>query len=269
MSPPAGPRRHHCSFKMPHNPLYDCPRAGIMYQASGNAYYCSFHDKYAQDRCQAFFDFHGSGIQCPELHTMVDPDTGKKFCDKHEPSSEIPEVADWTTRMTEWLTNVAIAEPPRVDKKDLSESSASEAKSGVLEPEKKREPSLQPEQELERKPESKSKHDIQDREATPSTHEPTTGEISPTQGEGDTPALKAVQKPEPESGPELQPEHIAALYLQCNICLENHNTADMNKIEGCGHQYKESCLQDFLRRKGVRKYNCTGCWSWLQSHQER
>jgi hypothetical protein len=231
-------------------------------------YYCSFHDKYAQDRCQAFLDFQGSGMQCPELHSMVDWDTGRRFCDKHEPSSDIPELAAWETRMAKWLTSVATTEPPRMDDKDFPGSISSEAKSGVPEPERHSASEPEPEPEPERKLESESKHDTQDLEATPSTREPTTGGPNPKQGQDQTPALKTVPKPEPKPEVQLQPEHIAALYLQCNICLDDHSAADMNKIEDCGHQYKESCLQDFLRRKGVRKYNCTGCWSWLQSHQD-
>ncbi|KAF2441075.1 hypothetical protein P171DRAFT_498999 [Karstenula rhodostoma CBS 690.94] len=229
---------------MPQNPRYECPRAGSMYQKFGDVYYCSYHDKYAKDRCQAFFDFQGSGMQCPELHTMIDQ--GRKYCDKHEPASEIPEVVDWRSRMTEWLTSVALAEPPRED--------GNEVKSAVLEPEP--EPEQNP----------------PNMQATPSKHEPHAGELDAEQEQDQVPASKEEptleQEPEQQTEPGHQHEHIAALYMQCNICLESHNATDMRNIESCGHQYKEACLQDFLRRKGVRKYNCTGCRAWLQSHQE-
>ncbi|KAL5384810.1 hypothetical protein PMIN06_010177 [Paraphaeosphaeria minitans] len=322
---------------MPRNTRYECPRAGNMHQAPGDVYYCFFHDKYAQDRCQAFFDLEGSGLQCPELHAMIDEDTGKKYCEKHEPSSEIPEVADWKAGMTKWLTAVALAEPPH----ELGNDLPTGVVVGVSEPEPKKKLTQKPEPEPkpEHEPELHSetgigtegkldiesetelntcpKHTTQDGEPTLSKHAYTTGDFN-TERDRDREAVfkagptpeqkpdresdqeldlkfdhdlclefdkerneesdegleegfddqkpdqKSEQKSEQERVPVTQQEHIVALYKQCNICLESHNAADMRKIAGCGHQYKEACLQDFLRRQGVRRYNCVGCRTWLQ-----
>lgn len=297
MAPPEASRRHHCSFKMPQNPQYGCPRAGIMYQVSGDVYYCSFHDRYAQDRCQAFFDFQGSGMQCLKLYTMVDQDTGRKYCDKHEPSSESPEVDTWTARMIEWLTGVALAEPPFEDGTDFFESVSSkvEAVARDVEPEQEVKLVIHPElrSEIETKPDIgpgtglgiTPKIVIEYFGAGPPESDSLTGEAGTERSQDVTSTSETKQtmeqplepEPKPKStpqeeqeqslAPEPQPDHIAALYMQCNICLERHNATDMRQITSCGHQYKDSCLQDFLRRKGVRRYNCAGCRSWLQAHQ--
>lgn len=284
MVPPAGPLRHHCSFKMPQNPRYKCPRAGNMDQMSGDVYCCAHHDKYAKDRCQAFSDFQDSSMQCPEMHTMIDQDTGKKYCDKHEPSSEVPEVVDWNVRMTEWLTSVASAEPLREDANGFSKDAVNEVSLVVPEPEleseleRQSDTAIEPELQTEplTEPQTEPEHKTQDTETSPSKHEIPSIELGTEQGQDQVLAIKVEPKPEPTQeqtpeqniGPVVEHEHIAALYMQCNICLESHNATDMSKIESCGHQYKESCLQEFLRRKGVRKYNCTACQAWLQSHQE-
>lgn len=140
-------------------------------------------------------------MQCLDLAVMIDGETGRRYCPKHEPPTDIAEIVDWKKKMTEWLESVAIGEAPQKDDGCSCDMIAEDAESELL--------------------------DL-----------------------------------------ETELEHIAALYSQCNICLEKHNSADMKKIESCGHQYRESCLQDFLRREGVRKYNCTGCASWMRAHQE-
>ncbi|KAL1595653.1 hypothetical protein SLS60_009342 [Paraconiothyrium brasiliense] len=67
------------------------------------------------------------GMQCPNKHTMIDDETGRKYCDKHEPPSESPEVVDWTKRMTEWLTGIANAKSSRKDDVHVSETVTDEA----------------------------------------------------------------------------------------------------------------------------------------------
>ncbi|KAJ4344669.1 uncharacterized protein N0V89_012413 [Didymosphaeria variabile] len=250
---------------MPKNPQYECPRTGNMYQESGDVYYCSFHDRYAKDRCQAFFDFGGCGMQCPELHTMINDETGRKYCDKHEPTSEIPEVVNWTKRMTEWLTEVAIAESSRKDDVYVAETIADEAEA-VARPEESA-----PKPQSESASESELEEEATDIDLRLQILSLYLSQVEvhtkPEQQQQHGHAVDQKAKAESESQPEQQNEHIASLYFQCNICLENHNAADMNKIEACGHQYNESCLQDFLRRKGVRRYNCAGCRYWLQQKQ--
>ncbi|KAL5391427.1 hypothetical protein DPSP01_001295 [Paraphaeosphaeria sporulosa] len=250
---------------------------------------------------------------------MIDDDTGRKFCEKHEPASEISEVLDWKARMAEWLTSVALAELPREHDSNLPEDVGNEGYSAISKPEGNRDsepehhveidagPEGKPDTESDTEPKTYPMPTTQDAEPTPK-HSYTASKFNTEQEQDQEPRYESGPTPEqksdqefgqefgqefdkdfgsestrefafesdqnPEQKPEyelvllFQNEHIAALYKQCNICLESHDAADMKKIASCGHQYRESCLQDFPRRKGVRRYNCAGCRTWLQSHQE-
>lgn len=58
-------------------------------------------------------------------------------------------------------------------------------------------------------------------------------------------------------------DRIAAMYVQCNICLEEHEAIVMNSVPGCGHKYRGLCLIAALSRSDTRRYNCSGCRKWI------
>ncbi|KAF2786725.1 hypothetical protein K505DRAFT_330153 [Melanomma pulvis-pyrius CBS 109.77] len=66
-----------------------------------------------------------------------------------------------------------------------------------------------------------------------------------------------------ENREEEDRQRIAAMYQECNICHESHNAITMRKIEECGHQYRELCLQKVLRNGTNRRYNCSSCRAWM------
>ncbi|KAF2475047.1 uncharacterized protein BDR25DRAFT_113680 [Lindgomyces ingoldianus] len=64
-------------------------------------------------------------------------------------------------------------------------------------------------------------------------------------------------------------DRIAAMYFACNICLGKHNAVFMRKVDTCGHQYSERCLQTVLRSGIMRRYNCSSCREWLAGMKEK
>lgn len=312
----------HCAFKMPQNPQYRCPRRGNMYQDSERGFYCSHHDYYAKNRCQAYFEFQGSGMRCPELYTMIDLLVGQRLCAKHDPTStyshnrcqaiitttsgeyqcpaihtaidersdmrycddhlptpvvgrphsksqppsrhpseddtqvtvEPPEVTEWNEKMFRWLNDVAIAEHSHViQSSDLGgaatppEQTRNSAPHDTMKAVAPRLPEAVPEFAASGATPEADKASLESRSGGPTLQ----------QGYGRV----------PEPGPEHPTERIAALYKQCNICLEKHNLIDMREVEPCGHEYKEACLRHLLRRRGARRFNCTSCAGWLKHHQ--
>ncbi|KAF9692489.1 hypothetical protein EKO04_009739 [Ascochyta lentis] len=59
----------------------------------------------------------------------------------------------------------------------------------------------------------------------------------------------------------------SAMYNQCCICLELHNSDVMHPVGKCGHRYRELCVKKVVKGgsgEGVRRrYNCVGCEDWV------
>ncbi|KAF2133934.1 hypothetical protein P153DRAFT_381106 [Dothidotthia symphoricarpi CBS 119687] len=58
-------------------------------------------------------------------------------------------------------------------------------------------------------------------------------------------------------------KHIAAMYEQCNVCLEKHSVEYMRQVEPCKHRYLHACLKAAFRKGTFRRYNCTSCEAWI------
>lgn len=58
------------------------------------------------------------------------------------------------------------------------------------------------------------------------------------------------------------PSRIAAMYAQCCVCLEKHGEGHMERVEECGHWYRELCARKAVK-VGGRRWNCGGCWRWM------
>jgi hypothetical protein len=71
-----------CAFKLPRNDKYQCQKAGDRYQLNIELWYCRFHDRHAQNRCEVLVEWAGKGAQCDQLGHL-DKDSGKKLCEWH------------------------------------------------------------------------------------------------------------------------------------------------------------------------------------------
>ncbi|KZM21605.1 hypothetical protein ST47_g7232 [Ascochyta rabiei] len=71
-----------CAFKAPQNDKYQCQKAGDKYQLHVDRWYCKFHDRHVQDRCQVLIEWAGKGAQCEQLGVWNE-EQGKKLCDWH------------------------------------------------------------------------------------------------------------------------------------------------------------------------------------------
>ena len=290
-----------------------------MYQDSEQGFYCAHHDHYAKNRCQAYFEFQGSGMRCPELSTMIDLLAGQRLCAKHDPtstysntrcqavvattsgeyqcpayhtaidersntrycddhlptpivgrstsrsrvlnkhpSSEVtpptPEVSEWTAKMIRWVNDVATAQPSHVtDSSDL----------GAAAP---------PPEQIRNTAPPHTMNEVAPKLAAPVPESLALGSLpkadkAPPESRSGGPTLEQGYGRAPEPRLEHHTEHPAALYKQCNICLEQHNLLDMSGVEPCGHGYREACLRDLVRRRGARRFNCTSCAAWLKLYQ--
>lgn len=245
---------HRCTFKLPKNSRYQCPKPGDMFQPHLNSWYCKFHDSFAKDRCQVFAKFEGAGIQCTELATLRNARIGRNYCEKHDPSR----------------AGESVEGREKADGQEEQELVEAREKIPLTQPSTR---STSPQPSLEDSVSS----------TTPSTYEPTHSEaILSTPSSPIAPHFIVPEiEPSHDGAPPLKlrpptflnsirnkvesdgQERIAALYLQCNVCLEKHNAADMHRIEPCGHQYLESCLRTVLGNGNIRRYNCSSCKAWM------
>ena len=305
---------------MPHNSQYSCPRRGNMYQNQECGFFCSYHDRFSKTRCQAYFEFRDSGMQCSEIRSTIDAKTGKLLCAKHDPNSEytnrrcqavlvtdsgdyqcpaLHSVVDHQSGMrychrhylpcpitdssddnlksytsesphlqpadrtanptTRWLNTVAATSPPYVTTTNTTHTAETRHETLALTtpPEAtKVAPKLStsvPETMVPR----------------PSAPTPDPCKLTPeSRPDGpsrkDSTGVKAGHESRTR-GPADQ--HFAALYALCNICLEKHSLINMRKVEPCGHEFKEACLREVLRGRGVRRFNCSSCAGWFRREQ--
>lgn len=210
---------HHCAYKMPRNPKYDCARAGTMHQEALGINYCTFHDGYAKDRCQTLVRYLGFGGQCSEIAVHIDKKRGKRLCAKHGTSQK---EEDWAEQHVEReiSTDGETKAVPPVDAV-ISIAINAELTVGL---------------------EADSSTGMSASSPASSNERPTTADIPISQEWHD---------------------RIAAMYMQCNICLEEHEATVMNSVPGCGHKYRGLCLSAALSRSDTRRYNCSGCRRWI------
>ena len=62
---------------------------------------------------------------------------------------------------------------------------------------------------------------------------------------------------------------IAAIYVQCCVCLEKHGEYDMRQVESCKHRYRDLCLRKATKTEGLRRFNCSSCRVWMAEQQKR
>lgn len=70
-----------CSFPLPHNPKYQCPKPGTHHQLTLHTYYCRSHDPHASQRCRVRVYWRGKGERCVEMG--VSGLEGRAVCEQH------------------------------------------------------------------------------------------------------------------------------------------------------------------------------------------
>ncbi|KAJ4986614.1 hypothetical protein SVAN01_07923 [Stagonosporopsis vannaccii] len=69
-----------CTFPLPQNPKYQCPRPGTHHQPTLHTYYCRSHDPQASERCQVRVHWRGKGERCVEMGVWG---LGTRVCEEH------------------------------------------------------------------------------------------------------------------------------------------------------------------------------------------
>jgi len=233
-------------------------------------HYCSFHDGYAKDRCQALVRHLGHGSQCSELATSANKKSGRRLCEKHTPNERVDK---WMTQLKgtaeEKIHKVKIA----VDLETENEFYEEVIAESVVKPAAEWSPSIAAETTpiVDDRKGCIAQSDNDDYMTLPQAESstnpifppleppisPTTScKLTPVSTPGQATSLKAMVF-------EERQEHIAAMYVQCNICLEKHAAAVMSSVPSCGHLYRGLCLDVALRKGDARRYNCSGCRAWI------
>lgn len=226
-----------------------------MCQPLFGAWYCSFHDRYAKQRCQAFFEFQGSGMQCPELGTVVDEETGRRYCEIHDPSCVIgfgveEGVEEGEMGVEEMAEESVESDHTASPQKDFESDPFTEC--------------MHAPEDFRNAAQEQVQMDKDNLQPTDHEHAP------PATNDASTRAPTVLKKQQPRIGSddadtmEHPRQHIAAMYVHCNVCLEEHDMSIMHRIDPCGHQFRTLCLETVLRKGSVRKYNCSSCRIWME-----
>jgi hypothetical protein len=251
---------HHCSYKMLRNPKYTCARVGTKLQSATNTHYCTFHDQYTKDRCQELVRYMGTGACCDMIAVGVDKRSGRRVCRKYireeleldsgEKQAEVVEHLKSRTGAEGGESVLVMESSSKGPDPSIAESDMDpEATTPPIELFASSNPALSfPPQSCPVPP-------------TPPDSPPSSRRlplpVAPLNG-GKRSALAAVIVDEPQID-----DRIAAMYVQCNVCLEKHPAAVMRSVPGCGHQYRGLCVDSALRRGIMRRYNCSKCREWL------
>ncbi|KAF2113142.1 hypothetical protein BDV96DRAFT_601904 [Lophiotrema nucula] len=245
--------RHTCVFKMPRNPKYKCPGEAEMFDPLHALWYCKRHDPQIDKRCQVLIEFRGH--QCTEMATSWDEKVGKRLCDRHvrfeerEGTGQVGGEEGWTVR----YAVEPICQPMPV-KQELSrvEEFLGNFSDGLDE-----DPSMldglgvecsEPVEFAEVLYASSFAISNVPRDiahALPMPHQERVLDVAAL-GSGLT-RMRLTDRPAVSSATQ-ESRHIAASYVQCNICLEKHDAATMHRLAGCNHQYSEDCLQNVLTK---------------------
>ena len=277
---------HRCAFKVPKNPKFQCPREAKYYDAVFRVWHCKHHDTLTKKRCQEFSAVYN--MQCPELGTIVDPKSSKKYCTSH--SADIaakaleiePESIEDEISMSDEDAIAPKDTPPSPDGGPNAIPVAEYAIVAKLEetmPFPKDEnnaiPMVKPDAQAEKAEKAKPSElptvepyaQAAQGEKVKLSELPKPHVISLSKsliGKEDI-TLRPVQINPRSATPEAiqLPKRVAASYVQCNICLEKHDASEMRGISGCQHQFRESCLRAILGSKNMRRYFCSNCAAWI------
>jgi hypothetical protein len=252
---------HHCTYSLVRNPKYTCARVGTKLQSATNTHYCTFHDQYTKDRCQELVRYMGTGACCDMIAVGVDNRSGRRVCRKHSREEVELDSGEKQAGIVEDVksgTGAEGGESVIVMESSLKGPAPSIAESDI-DPEATTPP-------IERFASNSALSSSP--QCCPVTSPPTPPNsppssrhlplpVAPLNG-GKISVLAAVLVHEPRTD-----DRIAAMYVQCNVCLEKHAAAVMRSTPGCGHRYRELCVDIVLRRGIMRPYNCSKCREWM------